>query len=433
MSRPPPRLPADVAEWFWQAWLAAIVFVFPVPHTIALRNLLLLIGLLVLLATLRRAARPSLPSALKPAAWALLATTAWLLLQSVAVSPAPTLALDNLRGDWIVPFLIAVLAAFAAARTEPRLALRAVVAALLAHMAWMFGWQLWLLATTGAVSDGSKGIVPFGERDYHSSLNAFLFALVLAERVASRSAGAKSAPYFAATGWPALAVSLIADAALRVRNGTVVSVGLLVAATVWLAKRQPRFILLLLAVAALGGVSLARDSRWSALTESLSIGWTSSSLYWMAGDQTLRPQAPSGAEIDDSAYLRAAWAHQAATAIGEHPLGLGFGRDAFGRAVAGKYGFHGMVSSHSGWLDFALGAGLPGLALLLLSAGLAIRGGWRQFRQHDDAAGLMLSFLVGGYLLRCLLDGHLSGWRLGLFAFIIGALVGGMRPKSDEP
>ena len=87
-----------------------------------------------------------------------------------------------------------------------------------------------------------------------------------------------------------------------------------------------------------------------------------------------------------------------------------------------------MVSSHSGWLDFALAAGIPGLVLLLLTAALAIRGGWRQFRDHDDPAGLMLTFLVGSYLLRCLLDGHFSGWRLGLFAFICGVLVAAMKP-----
>ena len=47
-----------------------------------------------------------------------------------AVAPAPTLALDNLRGDWILPLATAALAAYAATRLEPRLAIRAVVAAL---------------------------------------------------------------------------------------------------------------------------------------------------------------------------------------------------------------------------------------------------------------------------------------------------------------
>jgi hypothetical protein len=418
------------ATWFWQAWLAAVAFVFPIPHTIALRNLLLLAGVLALLASWRRAPRPVLLPALRPAAWGLVATTAWLVLQSITVAPAPTLALDNLRGDWIVPLLTAALAAYAAARIEARLAIRAVVAALLAQMLWMFGWQLWLLATTGAVADGSKGIVPFGERDYHSSLSGFLIALLLGERLAAQYSGARSAYFAAPQGWAGLGLALLADVALRVRNGTVVGVVLLVTATVSIVRRQPRFLLLLLVVATLGGVSLARDSRWGGLKESLVTGWSSPSSYWRTGDQTQRPTTTSGADIEDSAYLRTAWAHQALLAIGEHPLGLGFGRDSFGRAIEKKFGEKGFVSSHSGWLDFALGAGLPGLALLLLSAGLAIRGGWRQFRQHDDPAGLMLSFLVGGYLLRCLLDGHLSGWRLGLFAFLCGTLIAAMKPPE---
>lgn len=421
--------------WFWQAWLAAVVFVFPIPHTIALRNLLLLTGLLALLATLRGAARLKLPATLKPAAWGLVATTAWLALQSVAVAPAPTVALDNLRGDWIVPLLTAALAAWAAARIEPRLAIRAVVAALLAHMLWMFGWQLWAWFVSGIPGSWPTrdGSVPFGNVDFQSSLNGFLFALVLAERVSTKAIGAVAAPYVARTGWAALAVSLIADAALRTRNGTIVNVGLLLAATVWVARRQPRFLLLLLVVvASLGGASLTLDSRWNGLRESTTVGWNSSSSYWLTGDQTTRPLTPSGADIEESAYLRSAWAHQAVLAIGEHPLGLGFGRDGFGRAVAEKYGVRGMVSSHSGWLDFALGAGLPGLALLLVTAGLAMRGGWRQFRREGDAAGLMLCFLVGSYLLRCLLDGHFSGWRLGLFAFLCGVLVAAMKTPPRQ-
>jgi O-antigen ligase len=115
-------------------------------------------------------------------------------------------------------------------------------------------------------------------------------------------------------------------------------------------------------------------------------------------------------------------------------MGLGIGHDAFGRLVPPQYGHPTMGgSSHSGWLDFALGAGLPGLGLLLLAAGLAIRGGWRQFKELNDGTSLLLSFFVGGYLLRCLLDGHLSGWRLGLFAFIVGVMIAGMKnPRTDS-
>lgn len=413
----------------WQAWLAAIVFVFPIPHTIALRNLLLL-GVLALLATLRSTARPLLPQAMKPAAWWLAATTTWLLLHSLVMAPAPALALENLRGDWFLPLLTAVLSAFAAARTGSRQALMAVVAALLAHMLWMFGWQLWLWVVAGMSGGWPAGMVPNGERDYYSSLSGFLLALLLAERLTSQGTG--GALFSPRPGWTAFVIALIADAALRVRNGTIVSVLLLLTATLWIARRQPRFFLLLLVVASLGGASVALDPRWSGLKESLAVGWTSPSTYWQNWDPAFRPPTPSGAKLEESAYARAAWAHQAVQAIGEHPLGLGFGRDAFGRAIAQKYGFAGMVSSHSGWLDFALGAGLPGLALLLITGGLAIRGGWRQFRERDDGVGLMFSFLIGSYLLRGLLDGHMSGWRLGLFAFLCGVLVAAMKKPAPQ-
>lgn len=424
---------ATPASWFWQSWLATVIFVFPIPHTIALRNLILVTGLLVLLATWQGAMRLRPARALRPAAWGLVATTAWLVLQSVAVAPLSTVALENLRGDWLTPLLTGTLAAFAAARLNTREACRVLFMALLAHMLWVLGWQLWLLITTGAVGDGSQGIVPFGERDYQSSLSGFLLAIVLAERASAVGIGPQAAVFSGTAGWVVLAVSFAAETALRTRNGVIVSTILVATTALWLVRLKPRLLAVLLAAAILAGTSITLDARWSGLKESLAIGWNSPSLYWMSWDPLQRPPTPSGALLEESAYARAAWGHQALLAIGENPLGLGFGRDGFGRAIEQKFGFRGLISSHSGWLDFALGAGLPGLALLLLSAGLAMRGGWRHFRVHDDAAGLMLSFLVGAYTLRCLLDGHLSGWRLGLFAFICGLLVAAMkRPPADR-
>lgn len=423
--------PATVTAGFWQAWIATVVFVFPIQHTVALRNLLLLAGLLALLAGRRGAPRIDPPAVLKPAALGLAAITAWLLVHSVAIAPAPGLALDNLRGDWLLPLLTAVLAAFTAARIAPLQAIHAVVAGLMAHMLWMLGWQFWTWLATG-MSAWPSGFVPIGERDYHSSLDGFLLSLLLAERLAAHYHGRGGTLFAARSGWAGLGLALLADASLRVRNGTLVTALLLSASSIWMVRRQPRFILLMLVVATLGGASLALDVRWSGLKESLEVGWNSNSVYWRTWDPATRPTTPSGARLEESAYARAAWAHQGLTAIGEHPLGLGFGRDAFGRAIAERHGHPGMISSHSGWLDFALAAGLPGLALLLFAAGLAMRGGWQQFRRHQDGAGLMFGFLIGSYTLRCLLDGHLSGWRLGLFAFICGVLVAAMKTRQGD-
>src|SRR6185295_6060727 len=162
------------------------------------------------------------------------------------------------------------------------------------------------------------------------------------------------------------------------------------------------------------------------------IGWTSESRCWQDFSASYCPATPSGAPLEESAYMRASWTREAVRGIAGHPLGLGFGHDAFGRSVQERHGIAGWGSSHSGWLDFALAVGLPGLALLIVTGVLAVRGGWRQFRAHGDPAGLLFSFFVGGYLSRCLLDGHLSGWRLGMFAFISGVIIASMKPREGS-
>ena len=330
-------MPSATMTWFWQAWLAAIVFVFPIPHTIALRNLLLLIGLLSLLAMLRRTVRPLSPPSLKAAAWGLVATTAWLVLHSITVAPAPTLALDNLRGDWIVPLLTAALAVWAATQLPQGRAAQAVTLALAAHMVWLLGWQLHLWLVAGAWPFKAT---PFAAYDYHGTLNSFFLSLLVADRLAWVLEKYSPLALSQRFGWVLLLLSLASDLALQSRNSTAITVLLLLAASLALLRassRQGRVIAIAAGmIVMVGAGSLSFDSRWQGLRESTAIGWSSPSSYWLTNDEATRPVTPSGAGLEESAYLRTAWARQAVLAIGEHPLGLGFGRDGFGRAIAGR-------------------------------------------------------------------------------------------------
>ncbi|MCF8199351.1 MAG: O-antigen ligase family protein [Sulfuritalea sp.] len=418
--------------WFWQSWLAAMVFVFPIPHTIALRNLLLFIGIIVLVWN-HRHAFPKVVPWLKPAAWWLVALTAWIVFHSVAVASAPTFALDQFRANWLNPLLIGAVGAWAATQLPRGRAAQAVVVALAAHMIWLLGWQfhLWL---------GQSGwpfkATPFGAYDYQGTLNCFLLTLVAADRVAWVLEKYSPLALGRIAGSLVLLLSLASDLALQSRNSTAISVATLLAAGIVLLAAHKQYwrnaVVVIGIVAMLAAGSLSFDKRWAGLREGAVVGWTSTSLYWMTSDASLRPVTSSGAPLEESVYSRAAWLHQAIDLIAEHPLGLGFGHDAFGRGVALKYGHPGLGSSHSGWADFALGTGLVGLALLLATTGAALRCGWRRFRDERDGTALLLAFLVGGYVLRCLLDGHLSGWRLGLFAFLCGVLIAAMKP-TEKP
>jgi hypothetical protein len=415
------------ATWVWQAWLAAVVFVFPIPHTIALRNLLLLVGIAALLWT----GRKSLPGAdpwLKPVAWWLSGLTAWIAFHSISIAPEPTVALDQFRANWVVPLLLGAISTWAARQLPKEIAARSVVMALAAHMVWLLGWQI-----AGWLATGARpfNVTPFGSYDYQGTLNSFLLALLLADRLVSTIDRYSPLALTPRLAWALLLLSLVSDLALRSRNSTIVSLALIVAASLVMLNVRSRnwrsavAATGMMALLALGAYSL--DSRWQNLRESAAVGWSSDSTYWMTLDPTTRPGTTSGAVLEESAYTRAAWARQSLNFIAEHPLGIGFGHDAFGRAVAMKYQHPGLGSSHNGWLDFALGTGLVGLGLLLSTAVVTMRAGWREFRGRNNGQALLLAFFVGGYTLRCLLDGHLSGWRLGLFAFIVGVLVAAMK------
>lgn len=417
-------------ERLWAAWCVAVVFLYSVPHTVALRNLLLLAGCLAAVAaTLRGRGRPRFPPRLAAAALSMGALTLWLLGQGLFVSSAPGVVLGNVWSDWMVPLLTAVLAAWCAVRLPHLRSLRAVLAGLGLTVALVVLHQGWLWLSGGT---WPLGMVPYAQRDFQSAVSGFLLSLLVAERLVVSLGLDSPLGLPRITGWVLFLAAVAVDLLLMTRNGTLVALVLMAAAALLYLRSHEgigiKALLLVLAVPLLVAAgSLLGDARWAGFAESYRVGWTSDSRYWLTNDPAERPATPSGAPLEESAYMRAAWAHQAAVAIGEHPLGLGFGRDAFGRAVALKYGRTGMVSSHSGWLDFAVGAGIPGLALLLLTGAFAIRSGWRQFRAQDDGAALMFGFLIGGYLLRCLLDGHLSGWRLGLFAFLCGVLVAAMK------
>lgn len=422
---------ATPITWFWQFWLAAVVFVYSVPHTIALRNVLLAFGVVVLVLNCRKSL-PQLPSWLSTSGWAFAGLTAWIVVHSVAIAPSPSSSLDQFRANWLTPLLVGFISFWAAFQISGPRALRSVAVALSAHLIWLLVWQANHFWGEGSWPFKST---PFGAYDTHGTLISFLVAVLVADRLSFAIRNHSPLALGVMPGWLMLLFCIAADVGLQSRNSTLVTVGLLLAASatylVIHKGSRLRVLMTVIVVAAVATGSAVFDKRWGSLRESVSIGWSATGTQWInltATDLSQWPQTSSGKPVEESAYLRAAWARKSVDFIVEHPFGIGFGHDAFGRSVAMQYGHTGMGSSHSGWLDFMLGTGIPGLVLLLATGTIVIRNAWVRFRNHGDSEALLLGFFVGGYLFRCLLDGHLSGWRLGLFAFICGVLIAAMKP-----
>jgi len=424
-------------KWCLPVWLFALYFIYPIPHTIALRNLLLLSGLAGCLWLIKRdgsgkAAWLALQS-FRVSGLILASLTVWLIIQSSLISPYPLLALDMLRGDWFIELLVAITggcAVLATRRARARHSITILALALFAHVVLLFAYQIWLWVST---SNYPSRQTPFANIDYHSTLLTALIALLLADLSSRVIAGRTALAISSNTIILMLSISLVTTVILTARNAVVISFVLVMATAVvfFLTGRRslgrwatPVILILFLVSSIVGWVGLRSDTRWNGFIEAATAAFdTQNNLRWL-NDKYAVPQMRSGQPVEESAYLRLSWAKVALEQIEHYPLGLGYGHKAFGWAVDRSYHVQsGIESSHSGLLDFTLANGIPGLILWLALSGALIATGWHAFRRKISSVGLMLVLTVIAYLVRCLIDGHLSGFRLEMYALAVGALV----------
>ncbi|QWE08945.1 hypothetical protein [Polynucleobacter ibericus] len=106
------------------------------------------------------------------------------------------------------------------------------------------------------------------------------------------------------------------------------------------------------------------------------------------------PQNEEGRQISGTNYERIAWGTAALRLIGQNPLGFGLVERSFGRLGKKVWPEAKLHQSHSGWLDFTLGLGLPGIFLLLGAGAIA----W-----YQSLTGSSLSQIIGGWVLLSLL------------------------------
>jgi len=98
---------------------------------------------------------------------------------------------------------------------------------------------------------------------------------------------------------------------------------------------------------------------------------------WRRDPQFSGPRNPSdenGRVVNESTYERAAWFVKGVELLTSHPWGAGFSHLAFRHFMLQENPNLALYKTHSGWMDYTLGVGLPGLLMTWLAMGLI---GWR--------------------------------------------------------
>jgi hypothetical protein len=106
-------------------------------------------------------------------------------------------------------------------------------------------------------------------------------------------------------------------------------------------------------------------------------------------EQATMPINSDGREVNHSTYSRTAWFVKGVDLLQENPLGCGFSHLAFRHYILQENQYSRVTMTHSGWLDYALGLGLPGPVLTWLAMFLVLRRAYLLVKDTTEKSPLM--------------------------------------------
>ncbi len=432
------------ASWSLIAGLALVVllfFVWPIPRTISLRDTLLVACLGLFAWQAFRNRKTSFPwQPLRLPFGLYLALSVWIVFVALAVSDETAWALGEIKGQWLKATIALVAGGLFGAiafRNEGlrRVALIGMGVALLLHVLYVDYEALRYPSLRAFMRIAGLTEGP----DKSNYLTNILLYLLLADICLRFVSHRRFLPIGNIPLVGIVALALLAVLFESLRNGVIELA--IVLALAWgvmaaVSNRARRaamlsvgFVLIAI-VLVLGYLSLRQDDRWRTFLETVPIALDTDNRAWINEGQP-QPKLASGQTVDWSNYMRIARIKAGVALTLENPLGVGFGRNAFGHAVMKKYG-ETSSHSHSGLIDMSIGTGIPGTLLWLgFLASLAILG-WRAFRHTRDYYALALLFLVTGYSFRMLVDSTIRDHMLQMFLFLAAFLAVAVADKLEH-
>lgn len=434
-------------EKFTLTALVLLMFVLSINGTIALRNILAVILLFSLLyGTIKHQQLDKIKDifrdrSLKIILILLLVFVLYVFIHSIFVSHETSWSLSEFRSQLVYPtvyFIMGILLAVSIKSSKilnSGILISVVFFAMFAHVIYIDITALGTLLTDGTIMRRYGGLMdtPAGA-NYVTNI---LLAMIIAEIVYRLRTGKWSLRVSNKILYWLLGLTVVATLIETVRLGDITLVFLgLVSSVVFLYKNEKynfkeksiitttMFLVLTLPLI----YNIQTDPRWVKLTETIpvAINTAASNMHWRDSSLFPAPIVASGSLTGNSNYMRIAWARQSVHHIRKNPVGIGFGRDAFGHVLEVKYplrrdmkGYRGM-QSHSGILDLALGVGIPGVLLWSLFVYSISSSSFREFKKSSNYFSLLSLFLIMGFYGRSIVDSNMRDHMFLQFMLLLG-------------
>jgi O-Antigen ligase len=425
------------SSWMLLLLSGILLFIFSLPHAIALRKLLLLLAFLISFKSFWDALRKK-PKPLLLVVLLFAILQVWMLVIAGFISDQPSSSFSEWKGQWLPVFMSFVVGiGLARALMQSKLKNpRVAVAMTILIPITLFLCVNAFVIIHDLILAGTFLSTQLGITDQHGVTN-YLIALIepilIADMLSRLVKGNRLLPV---PGWVISAIIILALFSLFAassRNGIIIMLLAFVLGAAMMISEvrkvySPQKIITsvlatLIFVLAIAFVSYKIDPRWQNFIETVPIAWDiDRDLLWLNGDGTNFPLTPSGKQVDISEYSRIAWAHEGWRMLMAHPWGMEIARDTFHKLELAKYGYAGMAHSHNSWIDFGLEVGIPGLLLWGWILLLLAQFGWRTWRTHKEPLGLALAVLVIMFAVRGLLDSIFRDHEIEQFMLVASLL-----------
>ena len=368
---------------------AVLLFIWPFPGSMALRYLALVAGAIAFLAShpwggIKAQSHADFHKYLLPILFL------WIAFQSTAIAPAGAESLQDIATVWLRSFLAMIVGwgSGLALSVKTNKAVE-VDAKWINHKIFYVGLSgtfiiYYLIYIQHSIVSGE--II---QRDFYAKtfinkppIVVFIGVLIPVFLISLRSRVSKNSFFvkrsLAAIGLIASVLALYTSGS---KNGIAIFVFILLIFLSQIAwqgelkiKTKKDLGVAIIASIALVVILFVHDSEkpaWKNLIADAKIGFDiNGQVHWKDFEQTPIPQNALLTPVNDSTYLRTAWAIAGLHLAVDHPLGYGSLRKSFVDLARAKWpDFYPHDASyrntHSGWIDITLAIGIPGTLLML--------------------------------------------------------------------